>query len=197
MTIKQFYSTHIFHAMARLDVPTFEDPVVQRQLEAASSISWRSSVAWETVRMTSSVMSTAIRLLSQVSVLVSVLRHQQDGPLLALLSFSQSLFQWFSGKNFRHTSLGAFSISYFAILLSPFSSVWAATTKDDDFIRMQGYKHLVDNPVHRKEVVAGSLGEHLTQRTRHLAHHILFADYSQYTGILPVVSGTMQPTFRK
>ena len=30
---------------------------------------------------------------------------------------------------------------------------------------MQGYKHLVDNPVHRKEVVAGSLGEHLTKRT--------------------------------
>ncbi|KAF8554561.1 P-loop containing nucleoside triphosphate hydrolase protein [Imleria badia] len=155
MTIKRFYSTHIFHAMARLDVPTFEDPAIQRQLEAAWSVSWRSSVAWDTVRMSSSVLSTVIRLLSQLSVLVTVLRHQQDGPLLALLSFSQSLFQWFSGRHFVNNSL-----------------VWAATTTDDDFIRMQGYKHLVDNPVHRKEVVAGSLGEHLTKLYRELASRV-------------------------
>ena len=112
LAIKQYYSTHIFHAMARLDLPTFEDPAVQRQLESAWSTSWRSSVAWDTVQMVSSVLMSTIRLLSQLSVLVSVLRHQRDGTLLAVLSFSQSLFQWFSGKNSTFSSLGAFSVLY-------------------------------------------------------------------------------------
>lgn len=33
---------------------------------------------------------------------------------------------------------------------------------------MQGLKHLVDNPSHRKEIVAGNLGEYVT--TRMLIH---------------------------
>ena len=112
LAIKQFYSTHIFHAMARLDLPTFEDPAIQRQLEGAWSTSYKSSVAWETIRLTSNVIMTVIRLLSQLSVLISVLRHQRDGTLLALLSFSQSLFQWFSGMHHATNSLGASPVSY-------------------------------------------------------------------------------------
>ncbi|KAF9242363.1 P-loop containing nucleoside triphosphate hydrolase protein [Melanogaster broomeanus] len=138
MAIKQFYSSHIFHAMARLDVPTFEDPAVQRQ-----------------ARVTSNVIMTVIRLSSQVTVLIGVLRDQQDGPLLAVLSFSQSVFQWFSVKRFASSSL-----------------VWAATTKNEDYIRMQGFKHLVDNPAHRKEVVAGNLGEHVTKLYREAASRV-------------------------
>ncbi|KAF9229816.1 P-loop containing nucleoside triphosphate hydrolase protein, partial [Gyrodon lividus] len=155
MAIKQFYSSHIFHAMARLDVPTSEDPAVQRQLESAWSTSWKSSVAWETIEVTSNVLMTIIRLLSQVSVLIGVLRDQQDGPLLAVLSFSQSLFQWFSVRRFAFKSL-----------------VWAATTKNKDYMRMQGFKHLVDNPAHRKEVVAGGLGEHVTKLYREAASRV-------------------------
>lgn len=104
--------------MARLDLPTFEDPAVQRQLESAWSTSWKSSVAWDTIRMTTNVLMTAIQLLSQVSVLISVLRNQQDGTLLALLSFSQSLFQWFSRKRPGLSSLGASSVSYVALYRS-------------------------------------------------------------------------------
>ena len=42
--------------------------------------------------------------------------------------------------------------------------VWAATTTNEDYIRMQGLKIVVDNPSHRKEVVAGNMGEHMTAR---------------------------------
>ena len=61
--------------------------------------------------------------------------------------------------------LSPFHMSRSGIIILSLWLVWAATTKDKDYIRMQGYKHLVDDPVHRKEVVAGSLGEHLTKRT--------------------------------
>ncbi|KIJ59811.1 hypothetical protein HYDPIDRAFT_118060 [Hydnomerulius pinastri MD-312] len=155
MAIKQFYSAHIFNAMARLDVPTFEDPAIQRQLESAWSTSWKSSVAWETIEVTSNVIMTIIRVLSQVSVLIGVLRDQQDGTLLAVLSFSQSLFQWFSVRRSNFKSM-----------------VWAATTKNDDYVRMQGLKHLVDNPSHRKEVVAGNIGEHVTKLYREAAGRV-------------------------
>jgi len=35
MSIKRFYAEHIFHSVARPDVPTFEDSDIQRQLESA------------------------------------------------------------------------------------------------------------------------------------------------------------------
>ncbi|KAI5989752.1 P-loop containing nucleoside triphosphate hydrolase protein [Pisolithus albus] len=134
-SIKQYYSTHIFQAMARLDLPTFEDPAVQRQLESAWTTSWKSSIAWETIEITTNMFMTFIRLLSQLSVLINILRDQRDGPLLA---YPQLL-----------------TVSFPMV-------VWAATTKNQDYIRMQGYKHVVDNPLHRKEVVAGNLSEHLS-----------------------------------
>lgn len=96
--IKQHYSTHIFESMSRLDVPTFDDPAVQRQLEAAWSSSGRSSVCWETLQIFMSLMSTVIKLFSQMSVLIAVLRDQRDGPLLAVLSFAESIFQWISAR---------------------------------------------------------------------------------------------------
>lgn len=84
--------------MSRLDVPTFEDPAVRRQLEATWTTSGQSSVCWETIQMASGVASTLIRLISQVSVLISVLKNQRDGPLLTILSFGDSVFQWASAR---------------------------------------------------------------------------------------------------
>lgn len=92
--IKQHYSVHIFHAMARLDLPTFEDPAVQRQLEAASSGRHRNSVAWDTVEMITGIGTNVIRLASQLGVLASVLQSQRDGIPLAFLSFSLRIFDW-------------------------------------------------------------------------------------------------------
>ncbi|KAG1825441.1 P-loop containing nucleoside triphosphate hydrolase protein [Suillus subaureus] len=159
MSIKQFYAGHIFHSMARLDVPTFEDSAVQRQLESAWASPWGTSIAWQTIQSSTNVVMTVIRLLSQISVLFTVLREQQDGPLLAVLSFSQSIFQWYS------TSKGVFGSLAKHV-------VWAATTTNGDYVRMQGLKHLVDNPSHRKEVVAGNLSEYVTAQFRESAKRV-------------------------
>jgi hypothetical protein len=40
---------------------------------------------------------------------------------------------------------------------------WAATTRDQDFIRMEGLKKLANNSKHRKEIVAGGLSKYLTE----------------------------------
>ena len=38
---------------------------------------------------------------------------------------------------------------------------WAATTHNNDYIRMEGLKRLVRSSKHRKELVAGGLSEYL------------------------------------
>ena len=39
---------------------------------------------------------------------------------------------------------------------------WAATTRNNDYIRMEGLKRLVGTTKHRKELVAGGLAAYLT-----------------------------------
>ena len=46
------------------------------------------------------------------------------------------------------------------------STVWAATTKDPDYIRTEGLKKTISTTAHRKEIVAGGLWNYmLTGRT--------------------------------
>ncbi|KAG6919464.1 hypothetical protein DXG01_005723 [Tephrocybe rancida] len=144
LRIKRFYSVHTFNAMGRLDVPTFDDDAVQRQLEQSISPLSHTTVAWDTVATTLSGFTTLLQLTSQLSVLVSVLRDQRDGPLLAVLSFAQTVFARSSfNRNFLRTA------------------VWAATTKDAEYIRMEGMKRTVNDAEHRKEIVAGGLQDYL------------------------------------
>lgn len=97
--IKQYYSVHIFNSMARLDVPTFEDPMVQRRLEAASTPTRsRNSIAWETLRVLFGLGSTVLRLITQISVLIAVVSDQRDGPIYAVMQFAQTLYQQYSWR---------------------------------------------------------------------------------------------------
>lgn len=101
MRLKQFYSVHLFNARARLDVPTFDDEAIQRQLDT-TNLRHGQSVAWTTLSMLFSLASALIRLVSQVSIVWQVLRNQPDGPLLAALSLIQSLsdvIQWQASVN--------------------------------------------------------------------------------------------------
>lgn len=39
--------------------------------------------------------------------------------------------------------------------------VWAATTKDTDYIRMEGMKRAISDNAHRKEIVAGGMWRYM------------------------------------
>ena len=41
-----------------------------------------------------------------------------------------------------------------------FRLVWAATTSDEDYVKMQGWRRVISDVSHRKEVVAGNLGKY-------------------------------------
>jgi hypothetical protein len=49
-------------------------------------------------------------------------------------------------------------------LIVVFSIAYAATTRNQDYVKMEGLKQLVSDREHRQEIVANGLGSYLTFR---------------------------------
>ena len=86
---------------------------------------------------------------------------------MTILSFGISMYQWLSGSGVYISSGGAVILSLLSLLLMS-STVWAATTRNKDWIRMAGMKKVIDGSSHRQEVVAGNMAEYLANREGHL-----------------------------
>ncbi|KAG1908605.1 P-loop containing nucleoside triphosphate hydrolase protein [Suillus fuscotomentosus] len=150
ISIRQFYARHLFHSTARLDLPTFTDSAVQLQFDSVTnSRTMHTSLAWQAVHRLASLTTMTTGMLSELFVLFTILRKQQNGPLLVILGFSQSMFRWYRKQSWRHN----FDMG-----------VWAATTTNNDYIRTQGLRILGFSPSHRKELVAGNLSEYITSQ---------------------------------
>jgi hypothetical protein len=103
--IGRFYTVHYFHALARLDLPTFEDMAVQHQLQKVLPQTSR-SIVWQMIMAISSASFKSLTLISQVIVLISVVREQSDGPLLAILCLIYSVMSLFVQTQFIYPSCG-------------------------------------------------------------------------------------------
>jgi hypothetical protein len=86
-------------AHVRLDVPTFEDPLVEEQLH--STASYRSIAAWSALTSIFQYVSMFMRIASQFTVLASVLRGQHDGLMFALLSSAGPMWALFRRPRWR------------------------------------------------------------------------------------------------
>ncbi|PPQ90445.1 hypothetical protein CVT25_014963 [Psilocybe cyanescens] len=153
--IKIYYSVHVFHAFARLDVPTFDDPAVQRQLQQPFSNMSTEPLAFSVINVTLRSVSTAIQLVTQSFVLFRLLRDQTDGLLLAFLC---SLLAFYQRPKLH---LGHIN-----------NTVWAATTNDQDFIKAEGLKQTVNEATHRKEIVAAGIAPYLLSEYRQAIYRI-------------------------
>ncbi|KAF6748428.1 HlyB/MsbA family ABC transporter [Ephemerocybe angulata] len=156
LRIKRYYALRTFWAMARLDMPTFEDDVVQQQLQQSVSHSTRTSIAWDVVSTFLKIGSSAMRLFAQVAVLANVLGEQRDGSLLLLLTFAHLFVEWLS--------------NYHGMLQR--SGVWAATTENQHYITSEGLKRVVSSNLYRKEIVAMGLREHLWHQFKKRAERL-------------------------
>ena len=99
--IGRIYTVHYFHALARLDLPTFEDMAVQQQLKLPQT---SSSIVWQMILAISHTGFKSLTLISQIIVLIRVLREQSDGPFLSVVFFiywimSLSVQSPFAGHN--------------------------------------------------------------------------------------------------
>ncbi|KAH8799497.1 P-loop containing nucleoside triphosphate hydrolase protein [Flagelloscypha sp. PMI_526] len=140
--INLHYSNQTIHVKARLDVPTFDDAAVRRQLQTLETRGNRSTVVYESLTLTVRLGGQLLRLVTEASILMRVLREQPDGPLLAALSFANSVAPWITSQ-FTRTDL-----------MVTKTQIWAATTKNNDYILMKGIQSLINSQAHRKELVA-------------------------------------------
>jgi len=93
--IMRFYSAHIFRSVARLDVPTWDDPVVSAQIEGIIP-KGSNTIAWAAITSLVQTGSTFVKLFSQTAVLMGVLWEQRDGLFLSLLTFASDAFTCFN-----------------------------------------------------------------------------------------------------
>ncbi|KAH9060046.1 HlyB/MsbA family ABC transporter [Lactarius vividus] len=151
-----FYSRRIFHSMARLDVPTWDDPAVSSHISALfAKFNDSDAVAWTAITTLTETGSAFLRMFSEAAVLFGVLQGQGDGSLLVLVSLVSDAVSFFAFK-------GGFSLG----------NTWAATTRDGDYIKMEGLNRVVSDAKHRKELVAGGLDEFLTEEYCSLADRL-------------------------
>ncbi|KAI9437634.1 HlyB/MsbA family ABC transporter [Lactarius indigo] len=152
---QQFYSGSIFHSMARLDVPTWDDPSVSSQLRQNTPDT--ESIALSAIMTLVETGSAFLRMFSEGAVLLRVLQDQGDGPLLVLASLASEAVAFFAFRSGFILSLG---------------NTWAAITRNNDYVRMEGLDQVVRDTKHRKELVAGGLDEFLTAEYRVLADRL-------------------------
>lgn len=165
--IQQHYSLYIFRAQARLDVPTSNNPEVIRELRGAlpEFSSSKDSVAWSCIRAILHVITAAIQTVSQASVLAHALSSQRDGLWLAVLSIATSglsLSRAMSMNERFHSPKGMIQVHrriiYAHLMPSSFlSGGWAITTRNEDYVKVEGLRKTVNKQDHRQEIVAGNM----------------------------------------
>ncbi|KAH9164211.1 HlyB/MsbA family ABC transporter [Lactarius sanguifluus] len=152
---RQFYSGSIFHSMARLDVPTWDDPAVATQV--CQNTSDTKPIVLSAVMTVVETGTAFLRLFSEGAVLLRVLQDQGDGSLLALASLASEAVAFFAFRKDFNLDLG---------------NTWVAITRNNDYVKIQGLDQAVRDTKHRKELVAGGLDEFLTAEYRILADRL-------------------------
>ena len=71
--------------------------------------------------------------------------------------------------------------------------MWAATTTNEDYVKMEGWKRVMKNLSHRKEVVVGNLARYASKSKSFVMFpkDIDLDGFSQSTSKLPTVLGTI------
>ncbi|KAH9942416.1 P-loop containing nucleoside triphosphate hydrolase protein [Epithele typhae] len=141
--IQRTFALRTFSAYARLDVPTFERPdVTQRLGGSIAGRMHRSPPIWTPIDTMIGLFGTFTQAGSQLAVLFNALRGRGD-----------------SAKAAAAVALAAELMPLAVLRSGMFSSrkASAVTSHDPDYIKVQGWKHIVGHKTYRKELVAGNL----------------------------------------
>ena len=92
LLMREHFDKNEFGVRADLDVPTYDDKVVQGRLEATSRGSHGSrGIAWESLSVILGLFSSVARLVTELCVLAKVVGSQQDGISFAVVHLCQEL----------------------------------------------------------------------------------------------------------
>ena len=97
--IGEHFEKNVFSVRAGLDVPTYQDKIVQGKLETTSRGPFTpphgcSDIGWGSLSVFIDLFSAVTRLVAELFVLVKVLGSQQGGISFAIISFGRELFEF-------------------------------------------------------------------------------------------------------
>jgi len=96
LLMREHFDKNVFSVKAGLDIPTYDDKVVQGKLEATSrGSSGRHGIAWESISVILGLFSSVTRLVTEFAVLAKVVGSQQDGISFAIMTLAQELSKFF------------------------------------------------------------------------------------------------------
>ncbi|KAH9043588.1 HlyB/MsbA family ABC transporter [Lactarius hengduanensis] len=148
--VKRHYSRYAFKHVARIDVPTFMDPSVSQRLDAVS-LRYGFCTVGRTLDSLLRSGCSIIVLFTQVSVLAAILREQGMGSTLGFLTCLCHLVVCaLTQMELSNSSLEGLA--------------YAATTRNEDYVKMEGLKQLVSDREHRQEIVVNGLGPYLSRQ---------------------------------
>jgi len=92
LLMREHFDKSVFNVRVDLDVPTYDDKVVQGKLEATSRGSQGTrGIAWESISVILGLFSSVTRLVTELGVLAKVVGSQQDGIYFAAVHLGQEL----------------------------------------------------------------------------------------------------------
>ncbi|EED84738.1 predicted protein [Postia placenta Mad-698-R] len=168
------FEVHLARARARLDVPTYGDVVVKRQFQEVDP-AFCGNLPWRSLDMIASAVTLVVQMFTQTAVLFRILKEQPDGLVLAAITIAHSAFHWFDDQSEPLYTAGGKPLHRdfeVATKISYTPAVWAATTKNADFIKLEGLRTLITQTCFRKELVAGNLGTYCASEFKRMVERL-------------------------
>ena len=105
--MREHFEKNVVSVSADLDLPTFQDKVVQSKLESTGGVHYgRYGIAWEALSSIIGLLSATLRLVAELCVLATIVGGQRDGVTFATMHIFQELFRFLLTPNwaFSHTN---------------------------------------------------------------------------------------------
>ncbi len=136
--IRRWYGVRVFHARARLDVPTYETTNVQRQLDEVSPEFAGETIAFKTLETAATFIRTGTQLAAQGLALLQVLGGHRDGFLLCAITLSSQGAYWVSQLKAFQPARGAWRTFLRMISLLNLFSLSVGCYDDERGLRQDG-----------------------------------------------------------
>jgi len=113
LLMREHFDRNVFNVKTGLDVPTYDDKVVQGKLEATSrGSSGRHGIAWESLSVVLGLFSSVTRLVTELGVLAKVVGSQQDGISFAIVNLVQELSKFFLAPDWTFSRTTGWSFEF-------------------------------------------------------------------------------------
>ncbi|KZW02375.1 P-loop containing nucleoside triphosphate hydrolase protein [Exidia glandulosa HHB12029] len=155
--LRMQFTRHILKAHLRIDVPTYNDTAITRQLESSFGRG-NAEQAWGIISTIVRVVMSLVNFVTSLGVLSLLLWSHQESLPLAVVSIAGPLVSYWRGRYPRRNG--------------GISDVYAATCSNPNYPRLVGLRNMATDAKYKQEVVAGALDTYIYDEFERAASEI-------------------------